>query len=231
MVEFITGSSFWAVFLTVAVFLFARFISIKTRLPVLNPILVSAAIIIAILCVFRLPNAEYQAGIQKISWLLTPCTVCLGIPLYTRFNQLRGNIKAIIAGLTAGTLVSLTLVVLMSAVFGLDRITVISILPKSVTTAIAISLAESSGGIPALATAAVCFSGIFGAVAGEWMCKLFHIRDDIAKGVAFGTASHVMGTSKATELSELCGAVSGLSLAVSGILTSVIFPVVLSIIM
>lgn len=228
MVDFIIGSGYWAVVLTVAVFMLARVIRVKTKLAVLNPIPVSAAIIITILCVCKLPNANYQAGMKSISWLLTPCTICLGVPLYTQFNQLRGNMKAILIGMTAGTIASLALVIGTSLLFKLDQITMISLLPKSVTTAIAISLAESSGGIVALATAAVFFSGIFGAVAGEWMIKLFHIRDEIAKGVALGTAAHVVGTSKATELGEVCGAVSSLSLATAGILTSVLYPFILN---
>lgn len=229
MVDFIIGSGYWALVLTAAVFLLARVIRAKTGLAVLNPIPVAAIIIVFILCVCKLPNSAYQTGMNSVSWLLTPCTICLGIPLYAQFNQLRGNMKAIIAGMTAGTIASLALVVGTSLFFKLDKVTMISLLPKSVTTAIAIPLAESSGGIVALATAAVIFSGIFGAIAGEWMIKLFHIRDEIAKGVALGTSAHVVGTSKATELSEVCGAVSSLSLATAGILTSILYPFVLNI--
>ena len=216
-------SGYWALLLTVATYQLGLFLNKKTGTPLLHPILVSTALMIPFLLLTGIPNENYQAGMKSISWLLTPCTVCLGINLYTQINKLKKQIIAILTGIIAGTIASMLSVWGLSLVFGLDRSLLISLLPKSVTTAMAQPLSESSGGIISLTTSAVVITGILGSIIGPTLCKLFRLRDDISRGVAFGTASHVVGTTKATELSELCGAVSSLSLVVAGILTAIAF--------
>jgi len=223
MLEAFLQSSYWALLVTAITYQLGLFLFKKTRLPFFHPILVSAAMVIPFLLLADIPNATYQKSMQTISWLLTPCTVCLGISLYTQLSKLKKHIWAILAGIAAGTAASILTVWGMSTLFSLDRALLISLLPKSVTTAMAQPLAESGGGIVALTTCAVIVTGILGSVLGPALCKLFRLKDDISRGVAFGTASHVVGTTKAAEMSELCGAVSSLSLVIAGILTAIAF--------
>ena len=227
MIDFLLSSGYWALLLTVAAYQVGLWVRKKTGSPFLHPILVAVAIIIPFLLITKLPNEHYQEGMNSISWLLTPCTVCLGISLYTQLNKLKGHILAILAGILGGSITSMVLVWGLCLLFGLDETMTVTLLPKSVTTAMAIPLVESGGGIVALTTAAVVITGILGSVIGSALCKLFKLRNPIAQGVAFGTASHVVGTTKAAELSELTGAVSSLSLVIAGIITAIAFSFIL----
>ena len=227
MLETFLQSGYWALLLTAATYQLGLFLNKKTGTPLLHPILVSTALVIPFLLLTGIPNESYQAGMKSISWLLTPCTVCLGINLYTQLNKLKKHILAIVAGILAGTVASMLSVWGLSLLFGLDQSLLISLLPKSVTTAMAQPLSESGGGIVSLTTCAVVITGILGSILGPSLCKLFRLKDDISRGVAFGTASHVVGTTKATELSDLCGAVSSLSLVIAGLLTASAFSFIL----
>lgn len=223
MIDFTIQSGYWALLLTVAAYQLGLFLNKKTGSALFHPILVATAVVIPFLLLTGIPNEAYQAGMKSISWLLTPCTVCLGISLYTQLNKLKKHIWAILAGIAAGTAASMLTVWGMSTLFGLDRALLVSLLPKSVTTAMAQPLCESGGGIVALTTAVVVVTGILGSVFGPALCKLFRLKNEVSRGVAFGTASHVVGTTKANELSELTGAVSSLSLVIAGILTAIAF--------
>lgn len=223
MPEFLSGSAYWALLLTIAAYQFGIWLNRKTKSALFHPIVVATVIIIPILLLAGIPNETYQAGMKSISWLLTPCTVCLGISLYTQLNKLKNHLGAILAGVAAGTATSLLMIWGLSVLFGLNHSITVSLLPKSVTTAMAQPLAEGAGGIGALATAAVIVTGIMGSILGPALCKLFRLKNEIARGVALGTASHVVGTTKAAEMSELTGAVSSLSLVVAGILTAIVF--------
>lgn len=223
MPEFLSHSTYWALLLTAAAYQLGLWLHKKTGSPLLHPIVVASALIVPVLVLTGIPNETYQAGMKSISWLLTPCTVCFGISLYTQLSRLKGHIGAILAGIAAGTAASLLVVWGLCALFGLNETLTVTLLPKSVTTAMAQPLVEAAGGLPALITAVVILTGILGSVIGPWLCKLFRLKNDLARGVAYGTASHVVGTTKATEQSELCGAVSSLSLVVAGLLTAVVF--------
>lgn len=227
MSELLSQCSLWAVLLTVAAYQAGLFLKKKTGLALCNPILLGAVIIILFLLVSKVPNQDYQAGVKSISWLLTPCTVSLGIPLYTQLQKLRGSLPAILTGVLSGTAVSLISVGALCYVFSLDGMLTASLLPKSITTAMAIPLSESGGGLVPLTTSAVILTGILGSILGQGLCRLLRIRDPIAQGVAFGTASHVIGTSRASEESELSGAVGSLSLVVAGIATAIAYPLAL----
>lgn len=229
MSELLAQCSLWAVLLTVAAYQAGLLLKKKTGLAICNPILLGAVLIILFLLVGRVPNEDYQAGVRSISWLLTPCTVSLGIPLYTQLQKLRGSLPAILTGVLAGTAVSLGVVTVLCRVFSLDGTLAASLLPKSITTAMAIPLSEGGGGLVPLTTSAVILTGILGSVLGQGLCRLFRIRSPIAQGVAFGTASHVIGTSRASEESELSGAVGSLSLVAAGIVTAVAYPLVLKV--
>lgn len=213
-----------AVLLTLTVFLAAQHLQQKLKSPLLNPILVSVLLIIGFCFATGLPIRVYKNNMDALSWLLTPATVCLAVPMYAQFQQLKKNLAAIAAGVAAGAVSCLILVLVLCSVFGFSRILTLSLLPKSITSAIGVVLSTMTGGMPAITTAAIIFTGILANITGPLFIRLFRITDPIAQGVAFGTSGHVIGTAKANELSPLAGAVSSLSLVVAGLLTAVIFP-------
>ena len=202
----------------------------KFKSPLLNPILIAMALVLVYLFVTGSSVQDYQAGMKSISWLLTPATVCLAVPMYAQFQLLRKNLPAIVAGVAAGAVSCLVMVLLFGALCRFDTVLTISLLPKSITTAIGVVLSEMSGGMTGVTTAAIVFTGIFANIMGSAFCRWFRITDPIAQGVAFGTAGHVIGTSRANELSPLTGAVSSLSLVVAGLLTAIILPVLVNLI-
>ena len=211
--------------LTLAAFRVGQLCQAKWKSPMLNPILVAAVLVILFLLVTGMDFGTYKAGASTISWLMTPATISLAIPMYEQFQALRKNLKAIAAGVAAGTAGCLVLILALALVFGYDRSLTISLLPKGITTAIGMTLAELYGGIPSITTLAIVITGILGNMFGIYFCKWFRITHPIAQGVAFGTGSHVIGTAKANELGPLTGAVSSLSLVVSGLLTAILFPI------
>ena len=200
------------------------FLQKKTRSPICNPIAVSALLMIGILALTKSRIPDYQAGMDAVSWLLTPAPVCLAIPMYEQFQVLKKNMGAIAAGVAAGAVTCLGILVAGGLLLHFDRALTVSLMPKSVTTAIGVVLSEMNGGMGAVTTAAIIVTGIFANMMGVSFCKWFGITDPVAMGVAFGTSGHVVGTAKANELGELTGAVSSLSLVVAGLLTAVLFP-------
>ena len=230
MAEFFSGLSLAAVVVTLVAFQIGLWCQKKWKNPLCNPILIAVILVIGFLLLTGIPNDTYQSGTKLFSWLLTPATVCLALPLYRQMKILKKDLLAILAGVAAGTLTSLGCIFLLGWAFRLDRQLLVSLLPKSITTAMGIALAEQADGIQSLTAAAIIVTGILGSLMGSLLCKIFRIKHPIAQGVAFGTASHVIGTSRATELGDLQGAVSSLSLAVAGILTAILFPIVLTLI-
>ena len=198
----------------------------KCRLPIFNPILIAMILVIAALTVTGLSTDSYQEGVKLLSWLMTPATVSLAIPMYEQFQALRKNGKAILAGVAAGALSCLAFLLVCCLVLAFDRNLTISLLPKGITAAIGVALTELFGGTPSITTLGISVTGIGGNMFGAAFCKWFRITDPIAQGVAFGTGAHVIGTAKASELNPLSGAVSSLSLVVAGLLTALLFPVI-----
>ena len=227
MAEFLMQFSLFPLVLTIGCYQIGLWCQKKWKSPLLNPILIGMVLVIGVLLVTGVPNAHYQAGTAHMTWLLTPATVCLALPLYEHIKTLKRSLPAILAGITAGTLTSLVFVFVLCRVFGLDRALTVSMLPKSVTSAFGMALSEQNGGFGALTTASIVITGVLGALVGSMLCKLFKIKDPVAQGVAFGTASHVGGTTRALELGSLQGAVSSLSLAIAGLMTAVLFPIVI----
>ena len=219
MIEFLSSSSFFALALALVVYAFADVLQKKFKTPLLNPLVVSSAVIILLLVVLDIPNERFQAGCQVLSYLLTPATICLAISFYEKFQALKHYLPAVIAGVLAGVVCCLGSVYILCKVCHVDHTVMLSLMPKSVTTAIGMALSAELGGITAISTVAIVITGNIGNMAGPTLCKLLHIDDEISRGVAFGTASHVIGTSKAIELSQLTGAVSSLSLTLAGIVT------------
>lgn len=227
MAEFFRTLPLFPLLLTIGTFLFGQWCQKKTKLTICNPVIIAVVLTIGVLLLTGVDPADYQAGAKPITWLLTPATVCLALPLYEQLKVLKKNLPAILAGIAAGTLTSLAVVALLCALLKLDRALTVSLLPKSITTAMGIVLSEENGGIGALTTVVIIVTGILGSLMGPGLCKLLRLRDPISQGVALGTASHVIGTSRANEMGPLQGAVSSLSLACAGILTAVLFPLVL----
>lgn len=224
MGELLSSTGLFAVVLTLGAYEIGLWIQHKTKSALCNPLLISILLVMAVLGVLHISPVTYREGVSGLSWLLTPATVCLAVPLYEQIKVLKKSLPAIFAGVAAGTLVSLCCVALMARLFAMESPILASLLPKSVTTALGIAIAEQMGGIPAVSTAAIVVTGILGCVGGSGLAKLLKVDSPIAQGVAFGTASHVLGTSRATEISELTGAVSSLSLVVAGILTAILCP-------
>ena len=210
--------------LTLIAFLAGQKLQKKFRSPILNPILVSVILVLIFLALTGLPVADYKAGMGTLSWLLTPATICLAVPMYEQFQILKKNLPMILAGVAAGAVSCLIMVAGFGILVNFESILTISLMPKSITTAIGVALSEMMGGMPGVTTAAIVFTGIFASIMGPAFCRLFRLTDEVARGVAFGTAGHVIGTSKANELSPLTGAVSSLSLVVAGLLTAVVLP-------
>ncbi len=223
MTDFLTNSSFFAVLLTIAAFLLGWLLQKKFKSPLLNPILIGALLVMAALTLLHIPNAAYQEAVRPLSFLMTPATICLALSFYEQLMKLKKHLPVICAGLVLGTFSSLGSILLLAKLFGLEQQLLVSLLPKSVTTAIGAALCEEAGGIPAVTTAAIIGSGILGNMLGPALCRLFRLRHPIAQGAAFGTASHVIGTARAQELDPLTGAVSTLSLTLAGLLTAVCF--------
>ena len=227
MADFLMDISLFPMVLTLLCYQIGLWCQKKWKNPIFNPILIGMLLVIGVLLVTGVPNSHYQAGTARMTWLLTPATVCLALPLYEHVKVLKRSLPAILTGIFAGTITSLVFVFFLCRVFGLDRALTVSMLPKSVTSAFGMALSEQNGGYGALTTASIVITGVIGSLVGSMLCKLFRIKDPVAQGVAFGTASHVGGTTRALELGDLQGAVSSLSLAVAGILTAVAFPIVL----
>ena len=212
--------------LTLMAFLLGQKIQQKFKSPLLNPILIAVFLMIAFLSATGISVADYKANMNSLSWLLTPATICLAVPMYEQFQLLKRNLPAIGAGVAAGAVSCLAFVSGFALLFHFDSILAVSLLPKSITTAIGVVVSELYGGMPGVTTAGIVFTGIFANIMGSAFYKVFRLTDPIAKGVAFGTAGHVIGTAKANELDPLIGAVSSLSLVCAGLLTAVLLPVV-----
>lgn len=227
MTEFLEGISLLPVVLSLGAYQLGLWCRKKWNHPLVNPLLIAVVLIIGFLLLTGVSGEVYQEGAKALNWLLTPVTVCLAVPLYEQVKRLKKNLPAILAGVAAGAVTSLFFVLGVCLLFGLDRQLTVSLLPKSATSAMSMVLSERAGGIGTLTTAVSILSGVQGALMGSSLCKLLKITDPIAQGVALGTASHVVGTSKATEMGALQGAVSSLSLALSGILTAIVMPLVL----
>ena len=215
-------TQYFGLVLSIGAYLFACWLKNKTKLALLNPLLVSAALIIACILGVGMDYETYNKGASYLSWLLTPATVCLAIPLYEQWELLKHNCKAVMAGLVAGVVTSLCTVFVLSKIMGLTHEDYVTMLPKSITTAIGMGVSEELGGYVTITVAVIIVTGVLGNIFGELVCKIFRITEPISKGLAFGSASHAIGTAKAIEIGEVEGAMSSLAIAVSGILTVVL---------
>ncbi len=225
MKEAILNSNYFGLVLSIILFLCAVEIKKKFHYAILNPLLVSSLMIVLILLAFHIPYDNYSKSANLLSYLLTPATVCLAIPMYKQLKLLKDNLPAVLISILTGTLCSLLCIFLMGKFFGLEAEHIVTLLPKSITTAIGMGVSEEAGGYVTLTVASIVMTGILGNMIAETLFKILHIEDPIAKGLALGTSAHAVGTAKALELGEIEGAMSSLSIVVAGILTVVLVPI------
>ncbi|MRI86432.1 LrgB family protein [Aerococcaceae bacterium WS4759] len=210
--------------LTIGLYILAAQIHKKIPIPIFNPLLFSIVMVIIILLVFNIPYETYQQGGQLIAIFVTPATVSLAIKLEKNFIYLQKNVKAILTGIFSGVVLHTIMIAIFGFLFNFDTQMAGTLFPKSITTAIAVGVSESLGGLVSLTVAVVVFTGIIGAVVGPTVMKLTGINDPVAQGVAMGSSAHAMGTSKAIEMGEVQGAMSSLSIIVTGITVVVLAP-------
>lgn len=219
MREMLCNSVFFGVAVSVLAYELGVLLKKKWKLAIFNPLLISIIAVMLILVLFHVDYESYNRGAQYLSYLLTPSTVCLAIPLYEQISQLKKNARAIAAGIVSGVLTSLTSVLVLSLLFGLSHEQYVTLLPKSITTAIGMGVSEELGGIATITVAVIIVTGILGNILAPLVCRVFRIHEPAAVGIALGSSAHAIGTTKAMELGEIQGAMSSLSIAVSGILT------------
>lgn len=221
MKELFETSAFFGVVISLIGYEIGLLIKKKWKKAIFNPLLISILFVMAFLGIFQVDYTAYEEGSKYISYLLTPATVCLAIPLYQQLELLKQNKKAIMIGITAGVLASLGSVLSLSVLFGLTHEQYVTLLPKSITTAIGMGVSEEAGGLVTITVAVIIITGVLGNMIAESICHLFRIEEPVAKGIAIGTAAHAVGTARAMEMGEIEGAMSSLSIVVSGLITVV----------
>ena len=219
MNNMISISSFFGVALSLFAYMIGLALQKKFKKGIFNPLLISILLVIAALLITGIDYRSYNVSASYLGYLLTPTTICLAIPLYRRLDQLKKNFWAIIGGITAGSVTSMGSVFLLCLAFGLDHTMYATLLPKSITTAIGMGISEEFGGVVTITVAVIILTGVLGNIICQAVCKLAGITDPVAKGIAIGSSSHAIGTTKAMEIGETEGAMSSLSIAVSGIIT------------
>ena len=225
MAEFIGSIGVWGVTVTLAAFALGTWLNKKTGQAIFNPLLLGSIFVIIFLSLVQIPFAEYKQSVSVLNYLLLPATVSLAVPLYEQWLPMKKNAKAVLCGILAGSLTSMLSIIAISWVMKLDPVLSASLMPKSVTTAIGAEVAQELGGLSSLAGGIIVLTGIIGNLSAAAMCRICKLHDPIARGVAIGTASHAIGTARALQMGRVEGAVSSLSIAVAGILTAALCPV------
>lgn len=212
--------------LVIGVYLAAVWLFKKTKLSLLNPLLVSIPVLAVCIRVLGISFEEFEKGSRIINFMLGPTVVVLGYLLYEQMDHLKANAISIITAVFVGCVTGILSVIFIARYFGADHALIASLEPKSVTTPIAMSIAERSGGIPSIAAVVVIVVGIFGGIVGPFILERLGIKSRIARGLALGSAAHGLGTAKAMELGTIEGAISGLAIGVMGIMTAILVPVI-----
>ncbi len=222
----IINSPLFGILLTLVAFEIGVAISKKFKYSFLNPLLIANVLIVGFLLVTGISLESYNVGGDYISVMLSPATVVLAVPLYRQISKLAKFWKPILAGICAGSLTSLTCVIVVSKLIGLSEILMLSLLPKSITIPMGSVVSEQIGGIPAVTIIAITITGITGAVAAPAVCRFCRIKHKVAQGIAIGTASHALGTTRAMEMGEVQGAMSSLAIGVAGLFTAIVAPII-----
>ncbi len=225
MDKLLQDSLFFGVVLSLLGYELGIFLKKKFKSALFNPLLIAILFVIIILLVLDIDYETYNAGAKYLSYFLTPATVCLAVPLYEHFEALKRNVWAVLAGILSGALTSMVCVLAMSVILKLSHKEYVTLLPKSITTAIGIGVSEELGGIVTITVAVIIITGVLGNIMADFICRIFHINDAVAKGIAIGSSAHAVGTARAIEMGEVEGAMSGLSIAVSGLITVFLAPI------
>lgn len=221
MAELVKMSAYFGVALSLGTFFLGSWMKKKLRWRFLNPLLLSILFTVGFLLACGVDYDSYHEGAKYLSYLLTPATVCLAVPLYEQFEVLMKHWRAVLAGILSGVAASLLSILAMAVLFSLEHEEYVTFLPKSITTAIGMGVSQELGGYVPVTVAVIIITGVLGNVVAEPVLGLFRIREPVAKGIALGTASHAMGTTRAMEMGEVEGAMSSLSIVVAGIVTVV----------
>ena len=219
MKEIFECSAFAGVALSLVAYYIGVFLKKKLKLAIFNPLLVSILLTVIVLIVGKVDYDTYNESAKYLSWLLTPATVCLAIPLYEQVELLKEHYVAVFLGIISGVLTSMGVVLVLAKLFSLSHKEYVTLLPKSITTAIGMGVSEELGGYVTITVAVIVITGVLGNILAELVLKIFRITEPVSKGIATGSAAHAIGTAKAMEMGEIEGAMSSLSIAVSGILT------------
>lgn len=219
MPDLFSQSVFFGVVVSLSAYFFGMMLKKKFRKSIFNPLMIAIIITISVLLLFKIDYSTYNSGAKYLSYLLTPATVCLAVPLYEQLEHLKKNHLAVFSGIISGILTSFICILLFAALFDFDHKTFVTFLPKSITTAIGMGVSEELGGYVSVTVAVIIITGVLGNILSDAVYKIFRINDPIAKGIGLGTSSHAIGTAKAMELGEIEGAMSSLSIVISGILT------------
>ncbi len=225
MNEFFQNSAFAGVALSLIAYFIGEFLKKKFKLGFLNPLLVSIVLTIVVLLIAHVDYEAYNKSARYISWFLTPATVCLAIPMYEQWQLLKKNYKAVFFGILSGVLTSLITIFVIAKIMNLSHIEYVTMLPKSITTAIGMGVSEELGGYVTITVAIILITGVLGNILADFIYKIFKIEEPISKGLGLGTAAHAIGTAKAMEMGEIEGAMSSLSIAISGVMTVILAPI------
>ncbi len=217
-----TNSYLFGIILSIAAFSLGAWLNRKTKLPLFNPLLIAVIVVILVVQVFAIPLDHYRKGAQFISVFLTPATAALAVSIYNQRKILGQYFAPVLIGCLMGSIASMVSAYLLCRAFGLEDALVATMLPKSVTTPIAMAISEALGGIVPVTVAAVILTGILGAMIAPLLCKVFRVKDPVVQGVAIGTCSHAIGTTKAMEMGEIQGAMSSIAIGVAGLMTVIL---------
>lgn len=225
--EWFIETPYFGILISIVAFEIGLYTYKKTKIPVLHPLLISITLIILVLSIFDIQLSSYEKGGDILSLFLGPVTVALAIPLYKQIELLKKHKMPILIGIFTGVLTSFISVVSLTKIFNYDIKMVYSLVPKSITTPIGIEVSQTIGGIPSVTVVAIVITGIIGAIIAPLVCKIFKIDDKVARGIAIGTSSHAVGTAKAMEMGETEGAMSGLAMGISGLITALLVPLLI----
>ncbi|NLD18572.1 MAG: LrgB family protein [Tissierellia bacterium] len=223
------NSPYYGVMFTLVGYLLGMWLSKKFKNPILNPMLVGIITCIVLMKITGISYEEYKIGANYVTFFVAPATVSLIVPLYKNIETLKKNLIPVLVGIFAGAVTAIVSVILLANLFGISEQLKMSLVSQSITTAIAIPLTEQIGGLGAIVSISISFRGVLGAILGPSILNLFKIKNPVAKGVAMGTTSHASGTAKAIEMGEVEGALSGLSIAITGVITAIVLPIIVGI--
>ena len=223
-------NQYFGIVLSFAAYEIGKWINKKLKTPIANPLLIAILLIIGFLSITGIDYEYYKKGGDFIAFFIGPATVAMVLDLYANLDTLKKNILPILVGVGFGTIFSFVLAIFLSKIFQIDKNLVASLIPQSITTAIAISLSGEYQGIIGLTAIVVAIRGVSGAVFAPIVMKIFRIKDPVAQGVAIGTSSHAVGTSQARLMGEIQGAMSGLSIAIAGITAVIIMPIAMKLV-